>query len=241
MIARRLGRSVVLLERGKHPRFAIGESSTPLANLLLEELSDPLQSSEPQAAIEVGHLAKNVPQFACGLKRGFTFYHHRVRPTGRRQIRTPRPTPGGRQPPRRDRGHSLVSRRCRLVSCSRSPKPRRRLSGRCPLAHRLRTKRQPETRRRAARQPVASPARFRGRRHRTTRFLHRALALHELPSSGFPANASAVHALSRRRPSRSRKRRNPAVPSRRLPRCITCSTAAGSGCCVSITDSRARA
>lgn len=29
MIARRLGRSVVLLERGRHPRFSIGESSTP--------------------------------------------------------------------------------------------------------------------------------------------------------------------------------------------------------------------
>src|SRR5579862_3327037 len=39
MIAQRLGRSVVLLERGRHPRFAIGESSTPLSNLLLEDLS----------------------------------------------------------------------------------------------------------------------------------------------------------------------------------------------------------
>ena len=38
MIAARLGYSVVLLERGRHPRVAIGESSTPLANLLLEEL-----------------------------------------------------------------------------------------------------------------------------------------------------------------------------------------------------------
>ena len=35
---RRRGRSVVLIERGRHPRFAIGGSSTPLANLLLEEL-----------------------------------------------------------------------------------------------------------------------------------------------------------------------------------------------------------
>jgi FADH2 O2-dependent halogenase len=34
------GRRVVLVERGRHPRFAIGESSTPLANLLLEELAD---------------------------------------------------------------------------------------------------------------------------------------------------------------------------------------------------------
>ena len=28
-----LGYDVVLLERGTHPRFAIGESTTPLANL----------------------------------------------------------------------------------------------------------------------------------------------------------------------------------------------------------------
>ena len=39
MIAQRLGRRVVLIERGRHPRFAIGESSTPLTNLLLEELA----------------------------------------------------------------------------------------------------------------------------------------------------------------------------------------------------------
>src|SRR6185503_14194201 len=36
----RRGKRVVFVERGRHPRFAIGESSTPLANLLLEELAD---------------------------------------------------------------------------------------------------------------------------------------------------------------------------------------------------------
>jgi FADH2 O2-dependent halogenase len=39
MIARRLGRSVILIEKGTHPRVVIGESSTPLSNLLLEELT----------------------------------------------------------------------------------------------------------------------------------------------------------------------------------------------------------
>jgi len=34
-----LGYDVVLLERGTHPRFAIGESTTPLANLSLERLA----------------------------------------------------------------------------------------------------------------------------------------------------------------------------------------------------------
>ena len=36
----RRGKRVVMVERGRHPRFAIGESSTPLANLLIEELAD---------------------------------------------------------------------------------------------------------------------------------------------------------------------------------------------------------
>ena len=37
---RQRGRRVALIERGRHPRFAIGESTTPLTNLLLEELAD---------------------------------------------------------------------------------------------------------------------------------------------------------------------------------------------------------
>jgi len=76
MIARRLGRSVVLVERGRHPRFAIGESSTPLANLLLEELA--IRYDLPQVAplAKWGTWQRTHPQVACGLKRGFTFYHH---------------------------------------------------------------------------------------------------------------------------------------------------------------------
>ena len=76
MIARRLGRSVVLLEKGKHPRFAIGESSTPLANLLLEELSGRYDLPRLRPLTKWGTWQQSYPQLACGLKRGFTFYHH---------------------------------------------------------------------------------------------------------------------------------------------------------------------
>ena len=38
LILERQGRRVILLERGCHPRFTIGESSTPLTNLMLEDL-----------------------------------------------------------------------------------------------------------------------------------------------------------------------------------------------------------
>src|SRR5262245_60546691 len=76
MIARRLGRSVVLLERFKHPRFAIGESSTPLANLLLEELAIRYDLPHLLPLSKWGSWQRSYPEIACGLKRGFTFYHH---------------------------------------------------------------------------------------------------------------------------------------------------------------------
>src|SRR5438093_5196951 len=76
MIARRLGRSVILLERGRHPRFAIGESSTPLANLLLEELSRRYDLPRLLPLSKWGSWQRTYPEIACGLKRGFTFYHH---------------------------------------------------------------------------------------------------------------------------------------------------------------------
>ena len=76
MIARRLGRSVVLLEKGKHPRFAIGESSTPLANLIIEQLADRYDLPRLRPLTKWGTWQQTYPHLACGLKRGFTFYHH---------------------------------------------------------------------------------------------------------------------------------------------------------------------
>src|ERR1700712_4297870 len=77
MIAQRLGFSTVLVERGRHPRFAIGESSTPLANLLLEELADKYDLPQIRALSKWGTWQRSRPDIAGGLKRGFTFYFHR--------------------------------------------------------------------------------------------------------------------------------------------------------------------
>jgi FADH2 O2-dependent halogenase len=76
MIARQLGHSVVLIEKGVHPRVVIGESSTPLSNLLLEDLTTRygLRALKPLA--KWGSWQRSYPQVACGLKRGFTFHHH---------------------------------------------------------------------------------------------------------------------------------------------------------------------
>jgi FADH2 O2-dependent halogenase len=76
MAARSLGFSVVLLERGRHPRFAIGESSTPLANLLIEELADEFDLPFVRTFSKWGAWQKEHADVAGGLKRGFTFYHH---------------------------------------------------------------------------------------------------------------------------------------------------------------------
>jgi tetracycline 7-halogenase / FADH2 O2-dependent halogenase len=78
MIARRLGRSVVLVERGTHPRVVIGESSTPLSNLLIEELAARYDLPAVRPLAKWGSWRCEYPDVACGLKRGFTFHHHRL-------------------------------------------------------------------------------------------------------------------------------------------------------------------
>jgi FADH2 O2-dependent halogenase len=75
---RNMGRSVVLLERGRHPRFAIGESSTPLANLLLEELCDRYDLKRVRPLSKWGTWQDHCPGVAGGLKRGFSFYRHEL-------------------------------------------------------------------------------------------------------------------------------------------------------------------
>jgi len=76
MIAHQLGRSVILLEKNKHPRFAIGESSTPLSNTLLENLATRYHLPSIAPLSKWGSWQQTYPHVACGLKRGFTFYHH---------------------------------------------------------------------------------------------------------------------------------------------------------------------
>jgi FADH2 O2-dependent halogenase len=77
LVLQRLGLKPILLERGAHPRFAIGESSTPLANLALEELGRAYDLPQLVALSEYGRWQKAYPQLACGLKRGFSYFTHK--------------------------------------------------------------------------------------------------------------------------------------------------------------------
>ena len=71
-----LGYDVTLLERGMHPRFAIGESSTPLANLSLERIGTRYGLADCYHMAAHGRWMKSLPSVRRGLKRGFTFYRH---------------------------------------------------------------------------------------------------------------------------------------------------------------------
>jgi FADH2 O2-dependent halogenase len=86
MIARRLGYRVMLLERGRHPRFAIGESASPLAGVLIEQLADRYDLPRLRPLSAFGTWQRAYPNVVCGLKRGFTFFKHE---TGRRYAVAP--------------------------------------------------------------------------------------------------------------------------------------------------------
>ena len=76
MIAARLGYRVMLLERGSHPRFAIGESASPLAGVLIEQLADRYDLPRLRPLSAYGTWQKAYPDVVCGLKRGFTYFRH---------------------------------------------------------------------------------------------------------------------------------------------------------------------
>lgn len=76
MVARRLGLSVLLLERGRHPRFAVGESTSPLTNLILEQIARRYDLPRLLPLTTFGEWQRAYPQIGCGLKRGFTYYKH---------------------------------------------------------------------------------------------------------------------------------------------------------------------
>src|SRR5207302_7470810 len=76
LVARRLGYSVAILERGSHPRFAIGESSTPLADFKLAAIADRFGLDWLRPFAKHGSWKATYPDIRCGLKRGFSFFRH---------------------------------------------------------------------------------------------------------------------------------------------------------------------
>ena len=80
------GWRVLLVDRARHPRFAIGESTTPLANLALERIGRRHDLPELTRLANHGRWIESFPEIRRGLKRGFSFY---LQEPGERWIASP--------------------------------------------------------------------------------------------------------------------------------------------------------
>lgn len=78
LILQKQGLSVLVVDRARHPRFAIGESSTPAADFILESLCERYDLKAVKPLCRYGSWYRERPLIARGLKRGFSYYHHRA-------------------------------------------------------------------------------------------------------------------------------------------------------------------
>lgn len=76
LILHNLGFKVCLLEKGQHPRFAIGESSTPVADMILRNLATKYNLPWLHDFSRYGSWQQSHPEIVCGIKRGFSFFKH---------------------------------------------------------------------------------------------------------------------------------------------------------------------
>lgn len=77
LILQRLGLQTVLIDRARHPRFAIGESATPIGDLIWAKLTEQYDLPRLRPLAEYGSWQRAYPELPCGLKRGFSYVVHR--------------------------------------------------------------------------------------------------------------------------------------------------------------------
>ena len=76
LIAERIGLRPVLVEKRSHPRFALGESSTPVADMVLRDLALRYDLPRLLPLTKYGLWRRELPHVVCGRKRGFSFFKH---------------------------------------------------------------------------------------------------------------------------------------------------------------------
>jgi tetracycline 7-halogenase / FADH2 O2-dependent halogenase len=74
LLIQRSGLQVALVDRWGHPRFAIGESSTPAADYVLQDLARTYDVPRLAPLAKYGTWQQTYPQLVCGLKRGFSYF-----------------------------------------------------------------------------------------------------------------------------------------------------------------------
>lgn len=72
------GMRVAILDRQTHPRFAIGESSTPAADMVLADLAARHHLPGLAPLSRYGSWKAQLPHLRCGKKRGFSYFRQRA-------------------------------------------------------------------------------------------------------------------------------------------------------------------
>jgi len=75
-ILRKHGHHITLIDKSSHPRFAIGESSTPTASLILQTLIKQYDLQDLMPLTRYGLWSENLPEVGVGAKRGFSYFFH---------------------------------------------------------------------------------------------------------------------------------------------------------------------
>ena len=77
LIVDRIGLRPIVIDRAVHPRFAIGESSTPIADMILRDLADRYDLPRLKPLSAYGPWQARYPHLGVGRKRGFSYFYHR--------------------------------------------------------------------------------------------------------------------------------------------------------------------
>ncbi len=76
LILNKIGLSTILVDRATHPRFAIGESSTPIGNMILRDLAEKYGLPQLAPLSSYGTWRDHYPHLVNGRKRGFSYFQH---------------------------------------------------------------------------------------------------------------------------------------------------------------------
>ncbi len=76
ILLERIGRKVVLIESARHPRFRIGESSTPVADMMLRRFAKRFDLPMLDSLSRYGDWKQHHANLRVGLKRGFSYFQH---------------------------------------------------------------------------------------------------------------------------------------------------------------------
>ncbi|NNE67471.1 MAG: FAD-dependent oxidoreductase [Pyrinomonadaceae bacterium] len=73
----KIGYRVCVVDRFEHPRFTIGESTTPLADIAVERIAERYGLKWLKPLARYGTASKISTEVVVGPKRGFSYFHHR--------------------------------------------------------------------------------------------------------------------------------------------------------------------